>query len=293
MDTKPLHQSAKPIVDIGVACNIMQSYNWWVEVMQMLLNEERLGKIKIGAIRAVGSALPDFNKNAIIGNSVKRTSLTDYNRTEVVKGFLSGEADYLFWMDDDTAPPNDAISRLVESGRDFIGGIYYLPARPFNPIAYKRDPDTGLYQYIYGFPQGAMIQVDAIGFGCTLVHRSVYEKIRDNYTVFIRTNGSLIPILNDDIQKPIVTEHKKLVKPYVRAGVYHEQLTQQASDDTRQFPYYQLEHGRTEDLYFCELAEAVGIKPWIDTTVSCTHFKMRGAGYEDYKREEQEAEGLI
>jgi len=259
----------------------------------MLLQETRLGNIEIGTIRAVGSALPDFNKNNVIGNSVKRLSLTDYNRTTVVKGFLDGGADYIFWLDDDTAPPNNAISRLLASGRDFIGGVYYLPAKPFNPIAYKRDHENGLYQYVYGYPEGALLQVDAIGFGCTLVHRSVYEKIRDSHTVFVRQNGSLIPVHNSQLQKPIVKKHGKPEKPYIRAGVYHEQVTQQEEGDTRQFPFYQLEHGRTEDLYFCELAESVGIKPWLDTTVACTHFKIRGAGHEDYKREQMESEGLI
>lgn len=293
MDTRPLPEQTKPIVDIGIACNINQPYHWWLDVMQMTLQETRFGDIEIGTIRAVGSALPDHNKNAIVGNSIKRLSLTDYNRTSVTKGFLDGKADYLFWMDDDTAPPNNAISRLVRSGRDFIGGIYYLPTPPHNPIAYKKDPASGLYSPIYGFPDGALIQVDSIGFGCTLVHRSVYEKIRDNHTVFVRTNGSLTAIHNSQIQKPIVTEHKKVVKPYVRAGIFHEQYTQQLPDDTRQFPFYQLEYGRTEDHYFCELAESVGVKPWIDTTVSCTHYKMKGAGYDDYKHEEMEAEGLI
>lgn len=293
MDTKPIPERTKPKVDIGIACNINQSYLWWKDVMVMLLQETRFGDVEIGTIRAGGSALPDVNKNNVVGNSVKRMSLTDYNRTEVTKGFLASDADYIFWMDDDTAPPSDAISRLVNSGRDFIGGIYYLPAKPFSPIAYKRDPASGLYSPIYGFPDGALLQVDSIGFGCTLVHRSVYEKIRDNHTVFIRSNGSLNAIHNSQIQKPIVTKHKKPNKPYVRAGIYHEQYTQQEPDDTRQFPFYQLEHGRTEDHYFCELAASVGIRPWVDTTVSCTHYKMKGAGYEEYNHELLESEELI
>jgi len=103
----------KPIVDIGVACNFAQSYQWWVSVMNLVLNESRWGDVTINAIRTVGSALPDHNKNNVIGNFVKRNALTDTNRTEVVKGFLDGRADYIFWLDDDTAPPPDAITRLL------------------------------------------------------------------------------------------------------------------------------------------------------------------------------------
>lgn len=285
--------SSKPIVDIGIACNINQSYLWWKDVMTMLLQEVRYGDAEIGMLRTVGSALPDHNKNNIVGNSVKRLSLTDYNRTEITKGFLDGQADYIFWMDDDTAPPNNVISRLLKSGRDFIGGVYFLPNPPHHPIAYRREPETGLYAPVFGYSDGALIQIDSIGFGCTLVHRSVYEKIRDNHTVFVRTNGSLAAIHNSRIQKPIVTRHAKKEKPYIRAGIYHEQYTQQEAGDTRQFPYYQLEYGRTEDHYFCELAESVGIKPWLDTSIVCTHYKMKGAGHDDYKQEEMKAEGLI
>ena len=284
---------SKPTVDIGVACNIVQSYHWWIDVMEMLLWESKYGEVEIGTIRAVGSALPDHNKNNVIGNSVKRLSLTDYNRTSITKGFLDGDADYIFWMDDDTAPPNDAITRLVKSGRDFIGGIYYLPAVPYNPIAYKRDKDTGLYAPIYSFPEGALIQVDSIGFGCTLVHRSVYEKIKEGHKVFVRTNGSLCAMDKRYVLKPEVDAHSKPMKPYVRAGIYHEQYVPQDKDDTRQFPFYQLEYGRTEDHYFNELAENVGVKPWIDTTISCTHYKTQGVGYEKYKEELLKSEGLL
>ena len=85
----------KPIVDIGVACNFAQSYQWWVSVMNLVLNESRWGDVTINAIRTVGSALPDHNKNNVIGNFVKRNALTDTNRTEVVKGFLDGRAEVI------------------------------------------------------------------------------------------------------------------------------------------------------------------------------------------------------
>ena len=100
LDTK----RTRPIVDIGIACNINQTWQWWATVMQMLLSEEKKGNIEIGQLRTVGSAVPDHNKNNIIGDSKRRMRLTDYNRQEVTKGFLSGEADWIFWLDDDTCP---------------------------------------------------------------------------------------------------------------------------------------------------------------------------------------------
>ena len=63
----------RPLVDIGVACNINQTWQWWATVMLMLLSEEKSGKIEIGQLRTVGSAFPDHNKNNLIGDSKRRT----------------------------------------------------------------------------------------------------------------------------------------------------------------------------------------------------------------------------
>ena len=93
MESQSVPERARPIVDIGVACNTNQTFQWWSTVMLMLLSEEKSGNIEIGQLRTVGSAVPDHNKNNIIGDSKRRTRLTDYNRQEVTKGFLSGEAE--------------------------------------------------------------------------------------------------------------------------------------------------------------------------------------------------------
>ena len=281
----------KPIVDIGVACNFAQSYQWWVSVMNLVLNESRWGDVTINAIRTVGSALPDHNKNNVIGNFVKRNALTDTNRTEVVKGFLDGRADYIFWLDDDPAPPPDAITRLYKAGREFVSGVYFLPQPPYHPIAYVRNAE-GLYHPVVKYPKGALVQVDSVGMGCALIHKSVYQKIKDEHKVFVRTTGSLAAIHKSQIKNPVFTSHKKREKPFVKAGYLSEQVIPQAPDDDRTFPFYQLEYGRTEDHYFCELAENVGIKPWLDTTVVCEHWKMQGVNNVQHEKYELEQEGL-
>jgi len=274
----------KPIVDIGIACSQNQTHNFWSRMMLLPMSAERSGAVEIGVIRTVSSALPDHNKNNIVGNSVKRMSLTDANRTKITTGFLDGKADYLMWFDDDTTPPMDTISRLVNSGRDFIGGLYFLPRPPYNPIAYYA-LEGGGYHPVYNYSDGALLQVDSIGMGCTLIHRSVYEKIQKGHTLFERSNGSLLAIPNRLVHKPIIKTHKKKREPYVRAGVYHNQVTPVDTTENRPWPFYQLEHCRTEDHYFCILAAEVGVKPWLDTTIACGHWKNQETTKEDYQRE--------
>lgn len=257
--------------------------------MLMLLSEERKGNIQIGQIRTVGSAVPDHNKNNIIGDSKRRMRLTDYNRQEIAKGFLSGEADWIFWMDDDTAPPPFAITGLLHSGHDFVAGAYFMTAEPYHPIAYKKMPDSGLYAPVYNYPDGALMEVDSVGFGCTLVHRSVYEKIRDGHSVFERHNGALLVLPNDKVTGDIDDNN---FPPYMKDGIYHEHVRAKTEDDDRPFPFYQLEHGRTEDHYFCELAANVGIKPWLDTSVICTHYKIQPTTKSDYQTHLYKEQGL-
>jgi hypothetical protein len=108
----------------------------------------------------------------------------------------------------------------------------------------------------------------------------------------VRTTGSLAAIHKSQIKNPVFTSHKKREKPFVKAGYLSEQVIPQAPDDDRTFPFYQLEYGRTEDHYFCELAENVGIKPWLDTTVVCEHWKMQGVNNVQHEKYELEQEGL-
>jgi hypothetical protein len=272
----------KTTVDIGVACAGSQSPKWWIpvfnEIMQLIRESEKTG-IVIGNLFSISSALPDHNKNNIISQK-KRLNLTDSNRQAISKRFLESGADWLFQIDDDTIPPPGTIPALVSKGREFIAGVYFLPGPPHNPIAYMRQPD-GLYFPVWNYPEGALIQVDSVGMGCTLIHRSVFEKIKTEHELYQRLDGTLYPL-----HKKQVKNHKPArgTENYVKDGVLHMPVTPQSDDDNRPWPFFALEYGRTEDHYFCELAANVGIRPWLDTTLQCAHIKMQDTTVLDYKR---------
>lgn len=286
-----------PKVDIGIATYGMVAQEWWSDVMVLLLQEQASG-LELGKIHAISSALPDHNKNHTVDDrrgvappeDKGRNERTDANKSTIVGarlngqahkgGFLHGDADWLFFMDDDTVPPKGVISHLLSLGREFVGGLYFLAKPPHNPIAYFRH-DDGTYMALWNYPHGALIEVDSIGMGCTLIHRSVYERILDGYEVFQRPNGSLMPVLRENVRGLVKSSER--VKTEVINGVLHMPVTRPPEEDGRPFPFYSMEYGRTEDHHFAELCAGIGIKPYLDTTVICDHYKLKAVNRAAHK----------
>jgi len=293
-----------PRVDIGIACSAHQTPSWWGSVFTNLLRETGRGTFEMGQLFAHQSAMPDSNKNHTVGGVLidpalkGRNEKTDVNRQFVTGYFLEGgeteaKADWLFWMDDDTTPPDGTITRLLRMDKPFVAGLYFNANPPYNPIAYNR-LDNGGYRHIWGFSPGSVMQVDCVGMGCTLIHRSVYEKIIEEHVVFQRPDASLMPIHKSKISNTrqgmtipqVVNGAQTCVHDsYLVMKLIEPELSPDPKKNKRLFPFYIMEQGRTEDMYFCELAASVGIKPWVDTSIVCDHWKARSYSYEDYRKE--------
>lgn len=295
-------------VDIGIACAASQSQEWWGAVMTNLIQETRRG-IEIGMIHRASSALPDWNKNNVISGRVPefeaaaiekgRNDKTDANRNVIARGFLYGtdtgrKSDWIWWLDDDTIPPDGALSQLLETGKDFVAGLYYNARHPFNPLAYIRNDPWG-YKAIYNFPKGTLFRVDSVGMGCTLIHRSVYERIQAEHVCYVRPNGSFSVIHKSKVYNqnlPELAKQPPAMQEFISSGWLCQRVALPEMDDERAWPYYQMEYVRTEDHYFCELAGNVGIQPWVDTSIDCGHVKTHTYGYKEYREAYNESLGL-
>lgn len=276
--------ATKVKVEICIPCYGNQSPQWWNRIMMNILDD--IPGVDIIRVTSAATMLSDHNKNTLVGK--RRDTATDAARNNLTNGFLEDVADSVFFIDDDTIPPRGALGYLVRLQREFASGLYFLPKPPYHPIAYMRNKD-GLYAAINRFSPGSMFPVDAVGMGCALIHRSVFEKIAKEHVVFKRQDGSIYPIHKDRVNNELDYSGKEK-QPWLEDGILHTpgRIMDQKEIDLAPFPYFNLDSQRTEDFAFCELAASVGVVPWLDTTIVCEHIKMQAKGVDDFRQHEKE-----
>jgi len=114
---------------------------------------------------------------------VGNVGLTTRSRNVVVKTFLeTTDADWLLMIDSDERLSLQTWHKLIDSAHDkdrpIVSGLVFAAffdgedsLRPV-PTIYRMDPEKGL-EAIDAYPIDKLIEVDATGTGCLLIHRSV------------------------------------------------------------------------------------------------------------------------
>lgn len=116
--------------------------------------------------------------------------LISRQRNELVKVFLDdGDSDWLLILDSDEQLSIEAFDKLVATAhaaeRPVVAGLYF-GTRPGNlipepiPHLYRRDGDGVSVVPLVEYPPNRVIDVDAAGTGCLLIHRSVLAKFREH-----------------------------------------------------------------------------------------------------------------
>lgn len=100
--------------------------------------------------------------------------------------FLESDYDYLLLVESDLLLPSNTVERLVASGKEVIGSMYYI-GHPNDP---KREPTACLFRTKDGKTErmgreegwemfGSGVRpIHGCGIGCTLVSRSVVNQFR-------------------------------------------------------------------------------------------------------------------
>jgi len=243
----------------GIPAYGSQHPKWWSRIATMAAH---LGKSYGGIIHSGSMA-------------------TDINRNIIVERFLETDADWLFWIDADTIVPLGGIKRLLALDKSLTSGLYYSKNNPSQPIAYTLAKDNR-YNNIVGWVPGEIIPIDAAGMGCCLVHRDVFIDIKQSYTVVQRNFGGITAVHNKDIIGKIPRTRKSL-DGKVKKGVLQERVWIPENYKYK-WPFFALEYGRTEDMWFFEIAARSGHKLWLDTSVECSHLGFKEHTRDDYTK---------
>lgn len=165
-------------------------------------------------------------------------------RNDVVRKFLEyGKADWLWFVDTDMVFKPDTLERLLEfadpDNAPIVGGLCFsIDGKQIFPTLYGLVGEESNPQVVrfHEWPVDSMFQVAATGTGCLLIHRSVFERIRD-----FRHEGSDITGFNAAF-------------PWFQETTHDDRAV-------------------GEDITFCWRAGIVGIPVYVNTAVHVGHVK--------------------
>lgn len=96
-------------------------------------------------------------------------------RTLAIEHARENDVDWILWLDDDMAPPPDLFERLFETGKTFVGALAFKRDPPHEPCVHRII--DGKAEFFDPDPRLPIVEADATGFACLLVHRSVWESV--------------------------------------------------------------------------------------------------------------------
>lgn len=139
--------------------------------------------------------------------------LIDDARNLLVETFLKGSSEWMFWMDSDMTFPEDTLVKLFKVAEEkkakMVTGIYYQRKGMNYPVLWSRgealvesgtktglnNPRAATNKYVgtFIFPhkdKKEPFTAHAAGFGCVLVHRSVFEVMPRPWFKFLKNECS-------------------------------------------------------------------------------------------------------
>jgi len=170
----------------------------------------------------------------------------DIARNNVATRTLETGAEWCFFWDSDLVIPPHTLIRLTSHGLPIVGGLYYRRHPEIWPEIF-RDAGGGVLNPIpkNEVPEdGSLMEVAGIGAGCLLIHRRVFEVLKEH-----------VPLRSFRVAGPPPGEIK--FYEFFKWGIGREESSEQ--------PNY------SEDLTFCMLARKHGFKIICDTGVRSLH----------------------
>jgi hypothetical protein len=139
-------------------------------------------------------------------------------RNALVEKALACNSEFIWFVDDDTAPPHFAAARLVYEMRQrpemaAIGGVYCMKNDPPDPTVYRGNGNGSFWNW----RAGDVFEVTAIGTGCLMIRCSVFKDIEQPW---FKTTLSIPsePINGDRVISEGMSDDLYFCDKLVRAG---------------------------------------------------------------------------
>lgn len=99
-------------------------------------------------------------------------------REQLAEMAIEQGAKFLFFIDDDTAPPNFSLRKLIHNLENdpesmVSGGIYFTKSFPPMPVVFQNDGEGPHYQWKFG----DVFECASIGTGCMVVKTEVFKHL--------------------------------------------------------------------------------------------------------------------
>lgn len=111
---------------------------------------------------------------------------------------------HLLFLDADMVWPTDVLTRmLAHHDRGIVGGLYVMRHPPFAPVALRDgQPVNGITHYQHAceaLTSDALVPVDVLGMGCTLIPVSVFAAIGERPWFEYADDAQGWPVVTEDV----------------------------------------------------------------------------------------------
>jgi predicted SAM-dependent methyltransferase len=202
-----------------------------------------------------------------VGYHLVQGKPVDVARNEIAHTAMKANQAYVFFRDDDTIAPGDALMKLMKrlpldqrrdpyhKGNMVVGGVVYTKTKPPVPMIHMEGMTGGFEDWEYG----ELVECDIIGMGCTLVPLNVFRKVLPLVKYWQCCNQQCHTRWDVDYEKEgnCPTCGMELIP------VMFKTIRDYDDDGNRCV--------MTEDSYFLLKAKKAGVKVYADCGVQCEH----------------------
>jgi hypothetical protein len=116
-------------------------------------------------------------------------------RNQIVKHAIDVGAKYLWFLDDDVAPPYFAVRRLIydlEQADDDVmvaGGIYCTKTETPEPLVFRGDGEGSFWKW----QAGQVFEVTSMGTGCMVIKTEIFKHLEKPYFLWVDPQEKELP----------------------------------------------------------------------------------------------------